>query len=112
MLTSSAVLALVLLGQSSVVVSPDAAPVEQTQAPAPRPPDSDNQKADAKEPPTPPYTGFRALFGNLGEDVKRLPSRQNLYLAVIGGALRTIADPGQRWCEPMQVRAVACCSSG
>jgi hypothetical protein len=94
MFTTSAFLALVLLGQPSVVASSDAAPAaQQTQAPAPKPPDPDDQKAEAKEPPTPPRTGFRALFGNLGEDVKHLPSKQNLYLAVIGGALAAGVHP-------------------
>src|SRR5437867_2258912 len=51
------------------------------------------QKAEAKEPPTPPHTGIRALFGNFIEDVKHLPSKQNLYLAGIGGGLAGVAHP-------------------
>ena len=47
------------------------------------------QKADAPEdkPPTPAHTGFRALLVGLKDDITHLPSRQNLYLAGIGGGL-------------------------
>jgi hypothetical protein len=72
-------------------------PALQTQDPAPqaqaKPQDPDDQQAEAKEPPTPEHTGIRALFGNLGEDVKKLPSMQNLYLAGIGGGLAAVAHP-------------------
>jgi hypothetical protein len=47
---------------------------------------------DAK-PPTPVHTGFRALFGDLKEDVTHLPSKQNLYLAGIGGGLALGTHP-------------------
>jgi hypothetical protein len=52
-----------------------------------------DQKAGAKEPPTPPHTGIRALVGNLVEDVQHLPSKQNLYLTMIGGGLAAAAHP-------------------
>ena len=69
----------------------------QTQEQAPpaqvQPPDPGEQKADAKEPPTPKQTGLRALFGDLGEDIKQLPSMQNLYIAGIGGGLAALAHP-------------------
>ena len=52
-----------------------------------------DQKVEAKEPPTPPRTGIRALFGNLVEDVQHLPSKQNLYLTMIGGGLAAAAHP-------------------
>ena len=54
---------------------------------------SQQPKADAKEPPTPPHTGIRALFGNLGEDIKHLPAMQNLYITAIGGGLALAAHP-------------------
>ena len=54
------------------------------------------QKAEAKEPPTPPRTGIRALFGNLGEDLKNLPAMQNVYIAAIGGGLALAAHPGDQ----------------
>src|ERR671933_649082 len=53
----------------------------------------DEQKAEAKEPPTPPHTGLRALFANLVEDVKHLPSKQNALLLGIGGGLAAGAHP-------------------
>jgi hypothetical protein len=52
-----------------------------------------DQKAEAKEPPTPAHTGIRALFGNLIEDVQHLPSMQNLYLTGVGGGLAALAHP-------------------
>jgi membrane-associated phospholipid phosphatase len=59
----------------------------------PDPPAPQEQKADAKEPPTPEHTGLRALFGNLGEDVKHLPAMQNVYIAAIGGGLAVAVHP-------------------
>jgi PAP2 superfamily protein len=56
-------------------------------------PESGDQKAEGNEPPTPAHTGIRALLGNLGEDIKQLPSMQNLYIAGVGGGLATIAHP-------------------
>jgi membrane-associated phospholipid phosphatase len=58
--------------------------------------DRQDQKADAKEPPTPPHTGIRALFGNLGEDVKHLPAMQNVYIAAIGGGLALAVHPADQ----------------
>jgi hypothetical protein len=54
---------------------------------------SSAQKADAKEPPTPAHTGIRALFGDLGEDLKHLPEMQNVYIAAAGGGLALAAHP-------------------
>ena len=64
----------------------------QTSAPA----DPEEQKADVKEPPTPPHTGIRALFGDLGEDIKHLPEMQNVYIAAVGGGLALAAHPEDR----------------
>ena len=44
------------------------------QEPAAPPEPQPDQKADAKEPPTPEHTGVHALFGNLGRDIKKLPA--------------------------------------
>jgi len=55
-----------------------------------------DQKAEQKEPPTPPHTGFRALGANLVEDVRLLPAKQNLYLALIGGGLAAAAHPADQ----------------
>jgi hypothetical protein len=55
-----------------------------------------DQKAEAQKPPTPPHTGFRALFYNLLEDVKHLPARQNVYLAGLGGGLAIAAHPADQ----------------
>jgi hypothetical protein len=53
-----------------------------------------DQQGEVKEPPpTPPHTGIRALFGNLVEDVKHLPSMQNAYVALAGGGLALAVHP-------------------
>ena len=64
-------------------------PAQALQPPAPA--DPQEQQAEAKEPPTPPNNGIRALFGDLGEDIKHLPEMQNLYIGAIGGALALVA---------------------
>jgi membrane-associated phospholipid phosphatase len=80
MVLTTALLALALSGQAQ---GPTAAPA----------PDPQEQEAEAKEPPTSEHTGIRALFGDLGEDLKHLPAMQNLYIAAIGGALAGAAHP-------------------
>ena len=61
----------------------------QTPVPTQKPP----SKHDLNEPPTPEHTGIRALFGNLLEDFKLLPSMQNLYIAAGGGAAALAVHP-------------------
>src|SRR2546422_6135696 len=80
MVAPTVVLALALLDQSAA------------QEPQ-EPPDPQEQKAEAKEPPTPPHTGIRALAENFVEDVKHLPSKQNLYLTAIGAGLAAATHP-------------------
>ena len=71
------------------------APAQAQQSEPQQKPDQD-QKAEAKEPPTPPHTGIRALFGDLVEDVKHLPAMQNVYLAAIAGGLAAGAHPADQ----------------
>jgi hypothetical protein len=99
MLLITTVLAVTLsgpFGTSGIVEDPQPPP-EQTQA-QPQAPDQEpkEQKAEAKEPPTPEHTGIRALFANLVEDLKHLPSKQNLYVAGIGGGLAAAAHPADQ----------------
>jgi len=58
---------------------------DQPQSPPPPPPDSQTP-AEEKKPPTPPHAGLRALFSGYIEDVKHLPTVENMYLTLIGGA--------------------------
>jgi hypothetical protein len=81
MLLLNAMLALVLVAPA------------QTSSTAAAPADPQEQAADQKEPPTPVHTGIRALFGDLGEDVKHLPAMQNVYIAAIGGGLALAVHP-------------------
>jgi len=43
--------------------------------------------------PTPPHTGIRAMVKELGADVKRLPSRENLVWVGIGSGLALAVHP-------------------
>ena len=84
--------------QQTAQQPPTTNPPTETTPPKPdaQPPDPTDQKdpkAEQKEPPTPPHTGIRSLFVNLVEDVKKLPAKQNLYLAAIGGGLAAAAHP-------------------
>jgi membrane-associated phospholipid phosphatase len=53
-------------------------------------------KQDSKEPPTPEHTGIRALFGNLLEDFKHIPSTQNLLITTAGGASALAVHPADQ----------------
>ena len=99
MLLATSVLAMMLSGQAVIPGTLDVQPSQPPQAqaqPEPKAQDPQEQKAEAKEPPTPPHTGIHALFGDLVEDVKHLPAMQNLYLAAIGGGLAAAAHPADR----------------
>ena len=43
--------------------------------------------------PTPRHTGVKALFKDLGSDLKRLPSKENLIWASVGGGLALAVHP-------------------
>jgi len=43
--------------------------------------------------PTPRHTGLKAMVKDLGDDVKHLPSMQNLFWAGLGGGLALAAHP-------------------
>jgi hypothetical protein len=47
----------------------------------------------AGPPPTPRHTGIKAMVKDLGQDVKHLPSKENLFWTVIGGGLALAAHP-------------------
>jgi membrane-associated phospholipid phosphatase len=53
----------------------------------------DDVAQPSAEPPTPPHTGLRALFHNVVEDLTKLPSTQNLYIASVGGAAALAIHP-------------------
>lgn len=60
---------------------------------------SDNQQTgrktgeDGEKPPTPPHTGIHALLDGLRLDITNLPSRPNLYIALIGGGAAVAVHP-------------------
>jgi PAP2 superfamily protein len=89
MLLATVVLALQIAGPVSG--SPESPAEAQPATQSPR-----EQKAQAKEPPTPAHTGLRALLGDLVEDVTHLPSKQNAYIAAIGGGLAVAAHPADQ----------------
>src|SRR6266478_3815933 len=77
--------------------NPPVVTAEQAQTPKPPPappaPAGSNAPAEAKEPPTPPHTGLRALGRGVIGDIKHLPAKENMYLALVGGALAAGAHP-------------------
>jgi hypothetical protein len=75
----------------ALAAGPAASAADQSDVPVPA--DPQEQKADAREPPTPAHTGIRALAGNLVEDIKHLPAKQNVYLAALGGGLAFAVHP-------------------
>jgi hypothetical protein len=94
MVLITAVLTLALSGPTQLpqAASPPDPPEQQAEPQKPQA-EPQEQKADAQEPPTPPHTGIRALFGNLGEDIKHLPAMQNVYIAGVGGGFALGAHP-------------------
>lgn len=50
-------------------------------------PEATQDQTEEKKPPTPPHTGLRALARGFVEDVTHLPSTENAYLTLVGGAL-------------------------
>ena len=93
MLLGVTLLALQLAGAVPAPPVPPAQPAADVAAQEQKPSPPQEQKADAKEPPTPAHTGLRALFANVVEDVKHLPSAQNAYIAAIGGGLAMAGHP-------------------
>ena len=105
MFLQAAVLALALAGSQEVPLPALAAadervqqtPATQSADPATQPGADQNeqkdQKSEAKEPPTPPHTGLRALFSGYVEDVTHLPSTENMYLTLVGGAAVLATHP-------------------
>ena len=97
MLTITALCVLLLVGNPEGVVTPDCARQETATSPVAvvyeTTTDAAQTQADAKEPPTPPHTGLRALGRGLLDDVKHLPSKPNMYIAVIGGGLAAAVHP-------------------
>ena len=47
-------------------------------------------------PPTPEHTGIKATAINIVHDFGHLPSRQNLYIAAVGGALALAVHPADK----------------
>ena len=86
-------LALAFQPPAVVAQAPEPPPAQQQSNAAAAPEDQEHK---AKEPPTPEHTGIRALLGNFGEDVTKLPSMQNLYLAAIGGGLAIAVHPADQ----------------
>lgn len=83
------------LGPTGVSLGPnvDDAQVVAAQQQAQSEQKPDEQKAEAKEPPTPPHTGVRALLKGVVEDFTNLPTVGNAYLALVGGGLAMGAHP-------------------
>ena len=66
-----------------------ASPMAQADQAGPVKDAQETKAADGRDdkPPTPPHTGFRAILHGLKDDITHLPSKQHLYVALIGGGL-------------------------
>ena len=53
-------------------------------------------QAPTGPPPTPEHTGIKATAINIVHDFGHIPSRQNLYIAAVGGALALAAHPADK----------------
>src|SRR2546423_1103511 len=99
MLFSMAIL--ILLGNNPDLVGRSAADARVAAAEAQSPPPAQapagsNAPAEAKEPPTPPHTGIRGLGRGLIGDIKHLPAKENMYLALVGGAVAAAVHPADQ----------------
>ena len=96
LITTALAVALSAPVDADVLQDPSSA-TEQAQAQAPAPPaDPKDQPAEAKKPATPAHTGIRALLTGVVEDIKHVPTKQNLYIAAIGGGLAAAAHPADQ----------------
>ncbi|MEO7134776.1 MAG: phosphatase PAP2 family protein [Vicinamibacterales bacterium] len=50
-------------------------------------------------PPTPRHTGIKAMIKQLGPDLKQLPSKENLYWALGGGAAALAVHPADEYVQ-------------
>lgn len=55
--------------------------------------------------PTPEHTGIRAMFVDLADDLKHLPSKPNYWLIAIGGGAALAVHPADRHVTPYLVDA-------
>ena len=69
------------------------APVQQKQDKPRDPNDPDDKTSEEKKPPTPPHTGIRALLDGLRLDITNIPTPENAYIALGGGAIALAAHP-------------------
>ena len=93
-LTVLVITACLNIGQLSQPVSAqDGSPtLVQAQPSQPEPPPAASE-GEKDPPPTPPETGIHALLRNLGSDFTHLPSKDNVYVALLGGGLAALAHP-------------------
>lgn len=86
-----------VLVTAAPTIAASVTPQEPRQDPPQQPPQEQKpDKAEEKKPETPPHTGIHALFDGLKEDIHHLPSRPNLYLALIGGGLAAAVHPADQ----------------
>jgi len=86
-------LVLLLAGPvGKVELTPPAPVAAQDEGPQDTPKEPE-KKSDEKKPETPPHTGIRALLDGLRLDITNIPTKENLYFALGGGALALGVHP-------------------
>jgi membrane-associated phospholipid phosphatase len=91
-------LILMLIGPVGPTVELTPAVELAAQAPDPKPKEADppDKTSEEKKPETPRHTGIVALLDGLRLDITHIPSKNNLYVALGGGALALAAHPFDR----------------
>ena len=82
---------LIVLAVAMTCAAPAVARAQDHEAAAATEVTGDQQPAPPE--PTPRHTGFKAMFVQLGQDFKYLPSKENLYWAAGGGGLALAVHP-------------------
>jgi hypothetical protein len=104
-LTNAALLVAVLMVPLSARAqdgSPEGSVIYLTTAPAPAMLGSSQPEGPR---PTPEHTGIRAMFVDLADDLKHLPSQPNYWLLAIGGGTALAVHPADTHATPYLVDA-------
>ena len=108
-LAAVAIQIVVLAGSAGAARAQDISPVPQLADETTTQPLSLGLDQVIKQPappqPTPVHTGFKAMFKELGEDVKYIPSRENAMWAGVGAVLALATHPADKHLNHVMVNS-------